>query len=141
SLDARIDDVISGVAEKMAVGGVEQFGALDPAARRALVDKAVEEIQRGAQDIFKTPLDLRAPVGKYLHAVFAASVGASLAKAPPLYVSLGVAAAIFLTIKGFSFLIIWMVTPVAWLLYELMVALGFAVVSLETRDREIVLLK
>lgn len=141
SLDARVDDVIASLAERAASRGIEDFGALDEATKRAIVDKAIVEIRREAQNFFKTTLDLRAPVGEYLHDVFASSVGKSLEKAPPLYISLGVAAAIFLTIKGFSFLIIWVVTPVAWLIYELMIALGFAVVSLETRDREIVLLK
>lgn len=50
-------------------------------------------------------------------------------------------AAIFLIIKSVGMPISWLVALVAVIIYEILVALGFAIVVLETRSKEIVLLK
>ncbi|HEY4499896.1 MAG TPA: hypothetical protein VJH70_02080 [Candidatus Paceibacterota bacterium] len=56
------------------------------------------------------------------------------------YTPLAAVVIVFLVIKSFAIFIQWALAPIIYLVYELLMALGFARVSLESRSREIIVL-
>ena len=56
-------------------------------------------------------------------------------------IPVGLVLLIFLTIKGVAVFLRWFISGLAYLLYELALATGFARLTLESRSREIVVLK
>jgi hypothetical protein len=54
---------------------------------------------------------------------------------------IGFALLLFLIVKGFAILIRWIAAPPAYLLYQLSLATGFARLALESRSREVIVLR
>lgn len=147
-LDQTVGDALKAVAAtQMRNAPPETFGTgeenvsfsrLPPAFQKKVVDSA-EETLRTILVEKVGPLD---PQERIVDAAFRIVAG-YVAKVPATYqmfAGIAMALALFLSLKGFFSLFLWLVTFFAFLIFKLLVALGFAHIATETVMREFVVL-
>lgn len=107
-------------------------------AREKIVTQFSGELQKTVEQ--KTgPLNAKASVRNEVFRLIANYLG-KLPDAMQTLVSVGMAILLFFSLKGIAFLFYWFVDLIAFLVYKLLIAADFAVVTYETRNREFVIL-
>jgi hypothetical protein len=129
--------------ENMARSQVEKSGqlsALSQSAKNLLISQTAEQIGQKISDFFGVTLDSNLDI---LSAIYRGIIekSASLTDSQKMIFPITVAALLFLVIVGLALPIRLLVTLIAFLFYEMFLALGFSELALEGRSREIILLK
>lgn len=122
------------------VEGNPQAKILPEGAKKQLVAATTSDLEKKINDFLGTTLDTKAKVSDAIYGAMIKKVSGLSDESRGIF-QIGLAALIFLTIIGFVLPIRWLVSSIAFLVYEILIALGFAFVSLEGRSKEIVLLK
>jgi hypothetical protein len=120
--------------------GSSQFQFVPGAAKDELVSQSVNELENKISGFTGVALDPDQKASDFLYEVMVKKFG-TLPKSVIPIAPIIVAALIFLIIVGFSLPIRLIVTFLAFLLYEIFLALGFSAKMMEGRDREIIVLK
>lgn len=117
-----------------------QMKLLPSALKKQLVDQAAKELEDKFSDFIGAPVD---PKIKTSEALYQATVKKFLELPENIktFIPVGVGALIFLSIISLTLPIRWLVSVLAYLVYEICLALGFGVIMLEGRSREIIILK
>lgn len=117
-----------------------QMKLLPEAAKKQLINQTAKELEKQFSDFIGAPIN---PKAKTLETLYRAMVKkiSELPENIRVVVPVGVAALIFLTIISLTLPIRWLVSILAYLVYEICLALGFSVIMLEGRSREIIILK
>lgn len=134
-----IDMTAAKLAEAMVVSKLGVAASLPAAARSVLVNQALNELRaQGANYgiIFKNSDTIVDITYNYI-AQFTQKIPKELSFA----ISAGIAFLIFITIRSIAVFLRWLIIVPAYVVYELALALGFARLTMESRSREIVILK
>lgn len=113
---------------------------LSPEQKRLLIDFTAQDLKTELGSYLGQTIDTSSTVGILLYDGFLAK----LSEAPDNVrsnIPLGAAAAVFLAIVAFTWLIRWVATLIAWILFEASMAVGFSILMAESKSREIVVLK
>lgn len=129
--------------KNLAKGQIEQnsqMKLLPEAAKKQLINQTAKELEKKFSDFLGVPIG---PKTKTSEALYQAMVNkfAALPENIKTAVPVGVAILIFLTIISLSLPIRWLASILAYLAYEICLALGFSVIMLEGKSREIIVLK
>lgn len=138
-LSLSAGEVLNKLAETQ-VEGNPQAQILPENIKRQLIVDAARDLEKKISDFTGTAFDLKAKVSDTLYGIMIKKVSGLSPEYQGVF-QVGMAALIFLTIIGLVLPIRWLTSFIAFLVYESLIALGFAVVSLEGRSKEIVLLK
>ena len=129
--------------ENLAASQIEQdseLKLLPESAKNQLINQSVKELENKISEFTATPLDSQAKASDALYEIMIKKFGGL----PTNIISIApmiVAALIFLTIVGLSLPIRLIVTVLAFLIYEICLALGFSTIMMEGKSREIIALK
>lgn len=117
-----------------------QMKLLPEAVKKQLINQTAKELEKKFSDFLGVPIN---PKTKTSEALYQAMVNkfAALPENIKTAVPVGVAVLIFLTIISLSLPIRWLASILAYFAYEICLALGFSVIMLEGRSREIIILK
>ncbi len=130
--------------QNLATNQVEQnsqFDLLSQSDKSQLINQSIEDLESEASSLVGAPLDLKARASDELYKIVAAKFDTLSPNVAPTTIPIVVAALIFLTIVGLSLPIRLVTSALAFLVYEICLALGFSVIMLEGRSREIIILK
>lgn len=132
-------ELFKNLAEKQ-VEGNQQLNLLPAAAKNELIGQAAAETQKRLSEFLGVTLNSNLNI---LTAIYDAGIKkfASLSDNAKMAVPITLAVLLFLTIVGLTLPIRWLIALIAFLFYEIFLALGFTEVTLEGRSREIILLK
>lgn len=138
-----VDLPASQLFENMARSQVEKSGQLNllpQSAKNLLVSQAAEQTEQRISEFFGITLDSNLDI---LSAIYRGIIkkSASLTDSQKMIFPITVAALLFLIIVGLTLPIRLFITLIAFLFYEMFLALGFSELALEGRSREIILLK
>ncbi|MFH1193174.1 MAG: hypothetical protein V1656_02560 [Candidatus Jorgensenbacteria bacterium] len=141
--DQTVGEVLALVAEKQlrnvpAVGDEMSFSRLTPEFQKRAVQGAAEAL-RVALSAQLGPIASGEKVTDVAYRI-AADYAARVSPGTQTIAGVLLAITLFLSLRGFFSLFLWLVTFVAYLLFKLLVAVGFARVSTELVTREFVIL-
>lgn len=134
-------DAISRLAKRQ-LESAPQFDLLPEEQKKILLSRTVAEFNKTAADFIGNNLVLNSDetLGRVLYDVAVnrfANLPENIKSAAPV----GIAVAIFLIIIGFALPIRWIVTILAYIVYQILLALGFATVAMEGKSKEVVILR
>ncbi len=139
SLDMTVGQLVQGIAEEKIEQLGQDWNQLAPAARNALIEQGVIGLQAQAAGF-----GIKLTSGDRIRDVLYNYTHSFITRIPDRYQSwipFVVILIAFFVLKSFAFLAHWIVAFFSYLAYEIMMALGFAQVALESRSREIIVLK
>ena len=128
--------------ESMARGQIEsspQAQLLPKAAKELFVNQAAQESERQLSEWIGMPINPKSKISEVIYDAMVKKILELPAEVKNV-IPAATALLIFLTIISFTWLIRWLSTFVAYLVYEILLALGFAAVMMESRSREIIVL-
>lgn len=134
-----IKELLQNMAEKQ----IEQtmgVNSLPPEAKTQLLNQTVGDLEKTISGFVGQPIDPEAKVSDVIYQVMVNKIGtlsSNVKDAVPILAAL----LLFLTILSLGWPIRLMATILAFVIYEICLALGFGVIMTEGRDREIVVLK
>lgn len=129
--------------QNLATNQVEQnsqFNLLSQSDKSQLINESIEDLKNELSSFTGAPLNTKVTALDELYNMIAAKFSA-LSPSVASVIPMVVAALIFLIIVGLSFPIRLLVSALAFLVYEICLALGFSVIMMEGRSREIIILK
>lgn len=134
---------IEKLIENLAVNQAEknsQFNLLPETAKNQLINQSVADLEKEISNFIGGPLNPQATTSDALYDIIVSKFSglpANVKSAVPMIM----AALIFLIIVSLSYFIRLIVTVLAFLIYEICLALGFSVIMMEGRSKEIIVLK
>lgn len=134
-----IEDLVKDMAKKQ-IEENSQFKMLPQAMKNQLIVQAAKEIETRISDFFGVPIKSKSTVSQTLYKAMVDKFS-NLPQNIKSVILMGIAALIFLTIEGIAWPIRLAVSVLAWLVYEILLAAGFATIVLESKSREMVILK
>jgi len=145
SFEMTTDKFLTSFAERalknQGTGEVGGFGKLAEPAKQQFLEKAGQELKKSLENYTGSPINSKETVGENFYGIFREKAAKFLGQYPPVYVSLAIALVIILLIKSTALLFYWLLAFFAFIFYEILLATNFVTLSLETKSREIVLLK
>lgn len=117
-----------------------QFELLPESMKKKLIDQSVKDLEKEISDFVGIPLNLKLKASEVLYQVIVEKY-TKLPENVKLFTPAAIGLIIFLTIVSLSWPIRLIVTTVAFLIYEICLALGFGTIIMEGRSREIIVLK
>lgn len=138
-LSLSVQDLIAKMAENQ-VERNPRFKILPNSLKKQLVNQATAEFKERTLELAGSPVDFQKNPGRAIYGVLVFQFNQLTSRAKTIVVAI-VAALLFLTAIGFAWPIRILMTIGALVIYETFLALGFAMVALEGRNREIVVLK
>ncbi|KKR88762.1 MAG: hypothetical protein UU85_C0002G0014 [Candidatus Wolfebacteria bacterium GW2011_GWA2_42_10] len=132
-------ELISNLAAKQ-VNKIPQFQILPASAKKQLVNQAAEELKNKISDFFGGNINFKEKIGDSIYGLLRNKF-AGLPQALQSYVLLAATALLFLAFEGLAFPLRLIISLFAFIIYEILLALGFATVVLEGRSGEIIVLK
>jgi len=138
-LSLPVETLIKNLAIKQ-VEGNAQFSLLPESAKKELINQSVKEFEKKISDFTGLPLNPKVKASEAIYEIMVEKF-ANLPENIRLFAPATIAALIFLTIVGLSLPIRIIATVLAFLIYEICLALGFSAIIMEGRSREIIILK
>ncbi len=117
----------------------DQFKKLPDALKKPAISQIAKESEKRIEEMAGISIDPKARVSKALYGAMVkkfTDLPVQIRDATPLFA----AAIIFLTIISMSFFIRWIVSLIAYLFYEILLALGFAAIMLQGGSKEVIVL-
>jgi hypothetical protein len=144
SAKMKTSDFLSKIAEKgvasMNIGGVG-FSQLPATSQKQYLATMTNELQKTAERFTGATLSLSTSVSDNLYTIVKSKVGGLVGKMPFWIFAAVITATLLITVETFAWFFNWLLSFIAWLLYEVLVFFGFVRVGLENRSREIVILR
>jgi hypothetical protein len=135
----KVEELFVNLAKKQ-IEQEPQLKLLSENYKKQLINQATKELEQKVSEFIKAPFNSKAKVSE---AVYEAMVYKF--KTFPhqiktiILISIGVL--IFLTIAGLALPFRWLITILAFVIYEFLLITGFAIIAAESRSREIIVLK
>ncbi len=141
SFEMKTKDFLEKTAEDLLRKQLEpgEFEKIPDRTRVEAIDKISADFEKQLETSLG-PIDPEKTTGENLYAFIDQKISSLLSSFPPARVSLVAGVVMFVLLKSVSFLFLWPTAFLGFLLYELLIIVNFARVSLEARSREIVLL-
>ncbi len=117
-----------------------QLNFLPESAKEQLIDESVKAFKDDISDLIGTTLNLKSKASDELYKIMVEKFS-TLSSGVTSVIPIVAAVLIFFVIIGLSFPIRLLVSVLAFLLYEICLALGFGVIMAEGTSREIIILK
>ena len=117
-----------------------QLAALTGAEQQSLIDRSVRQYEGYLSDLFKLPVDVRADTADALSSLLSLKVE-QLVKTYGVIVYFIAAAIFVLILKGLAPIFYWPMIFIGWLIYQLMLAFGFAHLAYENQAKEVIIMK
>ena len=124
----------------MSIGGVD-FSQLPATNQKQYLATVTNELQKTAERFTGATLSLSTSVSDNLYTIVKSKIGGLVGKMPFWIFAAVITATLLITVETFAWLFNWLLSLIAWLLYEVLVFFGFVRVGLENRSREIVILR
>lgn len=118
----------------------EEFQALPESQKRLVIDRSIANLETRINDFLGVDVNLDVSVSENIHEIAETKLSLLTPRAR-LYWSIVAIAVIWLSVESVKFLIFIPLTVLAFLAYELLFALGFAALQMESRSKEIISLK
>lgn len=138
-LDLTTDEILAKIAEDE-VAGNPLFKNLPKSAQKPLINQAVGALQKDVAGLIGVPLDTKVRVPETIYRVLVRKI-LDLPENVRSALPLGAALLVFLAILGFTWLIRWIATIIAFVIYEILLFFGFAEIGTEITNKEVVVLK
>jgi len=122
------------------IEGNDQLKLLPESAKKELINQSVKELEKKISDFTGLPLNPKIKSSEALYGIMVEKF-TKLPENVRLFAPVAIAALIFLTIVSLSLPIRLITTVLAFLIYEICLALGFSTIMLEGKSREIIILK
>lgn len=116
------------------------MAALSAAEQQSLVERSGREYEKYLSDLFKLPVDVRADTADALSSLLSLKVE-QLVKTYGVIVYFIAAAIFVLILKGLAPIFYWPMIFIGWLIYQLMLAFGFAHLAYENQAKEVIIMK
>jgi hypothetical protein len=141
SFEMKTKDFLKKIAEDLLRKQLKpgEFEKIPDRTRVEAIDKISADFEKQLETSLG-PIDPGKTIGENLYVFIDQKISRLLSSFPPARVSLVAGVIMFVLLKSVSFLFIWPTAFFGFLLYELLIIVNFARVSLEARSREIVLL-
>lgn len=139
NLSLSVQDLIAKMAENQ-IERNPQFKILPNSLKKQLVNQATAELKERTLELAGSPVDFQKNPGRAIYGVLVLKFNQLTSRAKAIVAAI-VAALLFLTAIGFAWPIRILMTIVALIIYEMFLAFGLAMVALEGRSREIIILK
>jgi hypothetical protein len=134
-----INELTRNLAEQQ-IAKMPETRILPQAARQQLILKTTRDFEGQIANIFGSDINPKLKISdiayKWLKDKFE-----GLAENSKLVVMLAIAGLLFLTIEGIAMPLRWLVSVIAFVIYEILKLSGFATVALEGKSREVIILK
>lgn len=138
-LSLSVETLIKNLAANQ-IEGNAQLKLLPESTKKELINQNVKELEKEISDFTGIPLNPKVKASEALYSIMVEKF-TNLPENVRLFTPAAVAAIIFLTIIGLSLPIRIIATVLAFLIYEICLALGFSAIIMESRSREIIILK
>ncbi len=122
-------------------GAFKDWAAMPDSKKESIINQTVDDAVKSMKDSFGILIDPDKTLEENIRAFLDDMVGAPLRALNPLLVSAVAFAFIFLLIKGLGWVVHYPVMGFAFFLYQLALSSGFAFLTLETRSKEVIVLK
>ena len=109
-------------------------------AKSQLVKQASDQLKKSITDFSGAPVNFGSKISEAIYDVVILKIKQMAPKTKIVFMA-SVSALIFLTVMGFILPIRWIMAALAFIIYEIFLAVGFATVAMEGRNREIIILK
>lgn len=139
NLSSTVEELVNNLAAGQ-VKKIPQANLLPEAAKKQLINQATKDFEKQFSDFVGTPVNPQAKVSEVIYEIMVQKF-TQLPDNIKTVIPIGAAAIIFLIIIGFTLPIRWLATCLAYLIYEIFLALGFSATMMEGRSREIIILK
>lgn len=117
-----------------------QFENLPKAVKNQIISQTVSDFENNISKIAGSNINTQLKVGEALFEIIKMKFDEASSK-NQTYVLIGISLALFFIIESFAMPIRLIISFFAYLIYEVLFALGFVFVSLESRSKEIIILK
>ncbi|MDP3729544.1 MAG: hypothetical protein Q8R26_02205 [bacterium] len=144
--DFSLDLSIRDIATSMATMQLEQqFGIKAVDIPREVFNEAIDGIIKQVHDVaaqYKVRISESDSIGDFIYNYLQAQIQ----RIPLMWqqfqlIPLAVLLLVFLTVKSFAYLLQLLIAPITYLIYEISFLVGFSYLTLESHNREIILLK
>ena len=115
------------------------FNQLPPSFRAQLVEHTVQNLKEGFEQTFGIPLLMNSSISEIAYDLAAARIG-RLSAAERTTLGIALAFSLFSLAKGITLFLSWVVSLFAFLVFKLLIVIGFAHTAEELRNREFVIL-
>jgi len=115
----------------------EDFQLLPASQRQLIIDDWVIELAGRLEEVLGTEINLDSSVSANIHDIIETKLG-SLTPRAQLYLALVIIATVWVSLRSVELLIYVPLSALVFLIYELLFALGFASMQLESRSKEII---
>ncbi len=117
-----------------------KMAALSAAEQQSLVERSAREYEGYLSNLFKLPVDVRADTADALSSLLSLKVE-QLVKTYGSIVYFIAAAIFVLILKGVAPIFYWPMIFIGWLVYQLILAFGFAHLAYENQAKEVIIMK
>lgn len=117
-----------------------QTQLLSESGKKQLINQAAQELEKQFSGFLGAPINPKNKISETLYDAMTKKI-LGLPESSKPFIPVGAALLIFLTIVSLSLPIRWLVTVLTYVIYEICLAVGFSVIMLEGRSREIIILK
>lgn len=139
SPEMSLKSIISGFVKKQ-LQDTDQFKVLSESAKNDYLNKVVEEEAKAIQRSLTVPLNFNKSISQNIYTVAFTLVNSKKPQEKD-YFGLLVLVTIWLTVGSIASIFYIPVAIMTYIVYEILLAVEFAVVQYETRSREIIILK
>ena len=127
--------------QSLAEGVFKEWAAMPDAQKEIVINKTVDESVKSLKDSFGINIEPDKTFEENVRNFLEAKVGGPLRSLNPLILSALVFIAVFFLIKGTGWILHYPVMGFAFFLFQLALSSGFAFLTLETRSKEVIVLK
>lgn len=138
SLTGTLREAATQVAANQAKA-VPGFELLSPSAQRDLLNRAASEFEAQAADLLGIAVRPNARVVDLLYEALTSRLAGLSESGRQIALGL-IGVSVFFAIRGLGVLFVWAALALGFVVYEILIALGFATVVLEGASREIIIL-
>ena len=117
------------------------FALMPDTLKRQLISQTVENSRRALENNFAVEVDLDASFEENFRKAVTEKIAGPAKAINPDHLSVAAAIVVFIFVRGTLWFLGWLVAAFAFFIYQLLLATKFAEIYLESKTREIVLLK
>ena len=134
--DKNTGELLTQITENQ-LAKADEFMKLSSTDKRTVLTRETEAVKARIEESLGEKIDLNASVSENVHKIVDTKLS-SLSPKAQIYWSAAFIAAIWLSVQSIEFIIYIPLAVLVFLVYELLFALGFAVIQTESRSKEVI---
>jgi len=127
--------------QTLAGNNVVEFNLMPETLKNQLINQTVENSRRSLENNFGINIDLDLSFSENVRNAITEKLKDPASLIPADHLSIAAAIIIFLIARGTLWIFSWLVAALSFFVYQTLLAISFAEVTLETRSKEVILLK